>query len=621
MSSQTLRRAVALATIILAGGAQAAWSFGTIQAPGSGQHAEHEKITRIAMKSSLMEPQTLASFAGAVGTYGAVGAPDNLRRSPSLLATDEAHCDNGDYLNIPNYPHTRAEAQAKLINCRDYMNQHLSAALAAAGQLASSSGVLAVNQAPVARAVSVGNDPLGCNWNIAASAQATAKCVALAELGLTFHAAQDFYSHTNYTDAAVVGQPMDEAQDPPGLGLSGPAPFINPGAPGAAIPAGLISGCFVSLPERVYCNFYRAFGFFNPNPKLDVSFGPDRVKHAFLNKDEGEIVVANNFVGAGDTSRGEVNNNFQHAVLAAISDSSQRWAWFERQVLATYPGARGRVILCALQADNPATSCTLQAPIGHRTATEGGLASTQIGPITLNSIVQFNGGDGVMGAEGGVRHDMEVTSAAPCSLVNELNWSGAPRAVNAIFWGQAFSWTAPQPPPPRTNTLALNACNAYVATHLGAAVEAAQSLAYVTGVLNGNQFVNAPNYAPMPPTTSIGCNFAGAASQQANAKCAVLAELGLVFHAVQDLKRQGSEAAAIADTQTQWAAFEHDVAFKYPGAQGQMILCVIETDTPNYACENNWSSAYRFYQNGPNPTLPNPPIGTKPSPFPSVIIH
>src|SRR4051794_195438 len=106
-------------------------AFGTINAPLIlGQHNEHEMITRLAFQcpsgqksdGTCFETRSLDQLAGyhndlggfplvGTGINGAVGAPDTFDPLPE---GPEAHCDDADYLDIPGYPQSRAEANAKL---------------------------------------------------------------------------------------------------------------------------------------------------------------------------------------------------------------------------------------------------------------------------------------------------------------------------------------------------------------------------------------------------------------------------------------------------------------------------------------------------------------------------
>lgn len=580
------------------------WSFGTARlngavghAIGHPQDAEHEKITRLGMAGAGMEPLTLNSFAGAYRprmalgtTWGAVGAPDNLHRSPDLGSVSEAHCDNGDYMDLSGYPQTAYDAAQQLVSCRTYISTHLTAAITKAGRLVTSSGALVSAEAPTAQTAASGADPVGCNWDVDSDQQPNGKCAVLSELGLAFHAAQDFYSHTNFTDAEIltpriVTPPKGNPENPPGLGQSGPSAFINPAAPGP-FPWGLISGCYHGFPEWAHCN-YGALGQKN------------RVKHDFLNKDHGEIDVATGVIGAGETPRGAVHNNFRHAVEAAIADTRARWQWVAQQIRTTYPGRRGLMIVCALDVDDPPGACSNQAMSNHMQVTNSALSATQMSPVTLNTLMTLDGNDGAAAHNG--QYSALLTDCDDYAYLTWGIWATSPMRAN-------FQST----------------CQAFANTHMAAAVADAGAVAFAIGqtnaAINNFQIIDVPNAAPVPVTYSIGCDALRLPSQQANAKCKVLAELGLAFHALQNLHLATDESGAVSDTRSAWEQFEHDVAFRYPGAQGQMILCAIERDTPANDCNNPWYSGYQFYSRGPNPSLQSPPPGTKSS-GPVVIIH
>ncbi len=173
------------------------WGFGTVsKVPFLGQAAEHEKITRAALP--ILDKKTLNELAGESGNFGAVGAPDDPGRT--LLMTDEAHCDNGDFLELPpgqTYHQTKEEAKQHLIQCREWMIAHLAAAVRSAGQLAKPDET---------------NMALPCGPFVG-TRLGNAKCNVIEELGLAFHASEDFYSHTNWVDKPADG-PI-EAGNPP----------------------------------------------------------------------------------------------------------------------------------------------------------------------------------------------------------------------------------------------------------------------------------------------------------------------------------------------------------------------------------------------------------------------
>lgn len=306
--------AAALCAVGLSGIATHAHAFGTIH--GLGQSAEHEKITRLALKPFRLGPKTMAEIAGKRGTFGAVGAPDNPARG--LITRDYAHCDNGDFLALPGYRHGRAAAAKALGACRAWIFRQMRNAVLAAGAILDRKGEIRSSQIPTI---------VGCAYS---GAPGRAKCNVLEALGLAFHAAQDFYSHTNWTDVAAPG-PVT-LTNPPGLRRTRPAAWIDPHKR-TGMPRGLISGCFEGIPESRHCK--------------------GRVRHALLNKDKGRIDLARNVIGAGATPRGRVDRNFARAVRAAIADTRAKWAWFETTVIQRYGVKRGRRIVCAIRRDRP----------------------------------------------------------------------------------------------------------------------------------------------------------------------------------------------------------------------------------------------------------------------------
>ncbi|MGE3270621.1 MAG: CinY protein, partial [Chloroflexota bacterium] len=98
-------------------------AFGTIN--DLGQRAEHERITRIALgcpegtpsNGECFEPLSLDQLAGKDGTFGAVGAPD----SDDQILDSDAHCDDADFLDVPGYPQSRAEATRVLQSCINHL--------------------------------------------------------------------------------------------------------------------------------------------------------------------------------------------------------------------------------------------------------------------------------------------------------------------------------------------------------------------------------------------------------------------------------------------------------------------------------------------------------------------
>lgn len=272
------------------------------------------------MQGFGFEPKTLDEIAGKRGAFGAVGAPDRPDRG-LITGSSFAHCDNGDHLAVAGYPNGQAQARAVLVSCQQWIFQNLDGAIADAGALLDSQGRIDDSQIPTV---------LSCVYN---GQPGRAKCNVLEKLGLALHASQDFYSHTNWTDANPA--PPHGIANPPGLGNCGPAPWIN--QRNAGFPDGLLSGCFEGVPESRFCD--------------------NRVRHDVLNKDKGRITVATGAVGRGTSPRAAGNDNFAYAVIAAVQDSQAKWRAFESGVLNRYGEARGTKIICAVIRDDPARTC------------------------------------------------------------------------------------------------------------------------------------------------------------------------------------------------------------------------------------------------------------------------
>lgn len=284
---------------------QQAQAFGTISKLG--QNVEHERITRQGLGPLGFGPLTLDEIAGKKGTFGAVGAPDRPNRG--LMSLSEAHCDNGDWLDVPGYPRTREDAQKVLEACRAYIFQHMEEAVVDAGRLVAA-GDFAIDmpQASIAD---------GCRYN---GRKGLAKCDALEQLGMALHAAQDFYSHSNWVDPVRrLGARFD---DPPGMGQASPTYWLDPSLADDRFPDGLISGCYEGFPESRHCE--------------------GRAKHATLNKD-----TAGSPRGAGGV--------YRLAMDVAAEDTNLRWIWFETRLVQVYGMRRGSRIACVMRKDDPVT--------------------------------------------------------------------------------------------------------------------------------------------------------------------------------------------------------------------------------------------------------------------------
>jgi hypothetical protein len=166
------------------------------------------------------------------------------------------------------------------------------------------------------------------------------------------HAAQDFYSHTNWADEAGPGPITIE--NPRGLNRSAMAPFLNLRLPVDTVPQGLISGCFILSPAR---------DGFKGKALCTVT------AHEDLNKDTG-LIDPDRFGLPGDptlfsatTPRGKIGRNFHKAVAAAVSDTRDKIRYFRERLIAAYGAEMGALMFCAITNDDPVTTCPVGRPV------------------------------------------------------------------------------------------------------------------------------------------------------------------------------------------------------------------------------------------------------------------
>ncbi|MGE0734198.1 MAG: hypothetical protein AB7G15_03070 [Alphaproteobacteria bacterium] len=159
------------------------------------------------------------------------------------------------------------------------------------------------------------------------------------------HAAQDFYSHSNWADEAAPG-PIT-INNPRGLNRAGIAPFLNIRLPDAPIPDGLITGCFIRRGPT------------------DMKGNADCTvpSHEDLNKDTGAIdpdrfnLPGDPTLTAATTARGRIGTNFHKAVAGAVLDTRDKIRMFRERLIATYGAEKGALMFCAIANDNPNVTC------------------------------------------------------------------------------------------------------------------------------------------------------------------------------------------------------------------------------------------------------------------------
>jgi hypothetical protein len=355
--------AALFAPLLLA--APPAGAFGTINALG--QHAEHEKITRVLSCSSTQAPascfqqESMNLLSGRPGTFGAVGAPDI---PPYLFGNPQNHCDDADYnvVGAKNYPQTQQQAQQRLVDCITQAQQRLSSAVDFASGLLSNGAI----NAQAGRADVSCNLPIGIR-----DADHAAKCSVINQLGRALHTAEDFWSHSNWADVADSSKPISST-NPPGLGRSDVPPYFSyPAAGNWQFPANLVTGYDDSGLTK--CG--------------------DRICHSILSKDNGNIDPNTGATNSPTTARGKVANNFQRAVTGARGQVVATWNSFVAGLRATYGAGPAALMVRALTNDTPWTTCQLggaargarNPPVGDKGAarTVTGKVENQAGQ-TLN---------------------------------------------------------------------------------------------------------------------------------------------------------------------------------------------------------------------------------------------
>lgn len=333
MKARALLAAIALAALAALLPATA-HGFGTIN--GSGQSAEHEKITRAALScdasgapKTCFEPKSIRQLAGGGGFFGAVGAPDE-----DEITDESAHCDGADFLVTPGYPQSRADATTHLFACLQHERARMRNARRAAKSLLGKRSQ--IDEAEVSLK--------GGDCGFAFDVDFRAKCKTLEQFGRALHTSEDFYSHSNWADQESPARPTGPG-NPPGLNQSGLAPFLDSTAPlaAASVPAGLSTGCFTVNPFSSACD--------------------GRVTHDVVNKDEGVINPRTGATSDPTTERGRIRSNFAQAVRGAILEARRHWKVLQDTLVDEYGRKKADRMICALTHDDPLEDCVVHVSL------------------------------------------------------------------------------------------------------------------------------------------------------------------------------------------------------------------------------------------------------------------
>ncbi|GAA2375954.1 vWA domain-containing protein [Dactylosporangium salmoneum] len=330
---------LAATTVMVVGQAAPAGAFGTV-AGMLDQHSEHERITRAALacpsgttskNGECFEPRSMDILAGHFGAFGAVGSPDVFD-----MFTAAAHCDDADYFDTPGYHQKREQATAALQACVDWMRSNMEDGVEAAGKLVGAGGVDVIGS----------QVDLNSDCFLGETTGGEAKCVALGSFGAALHTAQDFYSHSNWTDQ-TVGTPS--VTNPPGLNLPAPSRLLD-----------------LTQPKKIELrpeekNFTTG-SFYKKNLVFGDCYATStEVTHGCLNKDRAIIDPVTGAVSRPTdddtgkpgkyTPRGEVGGNEQRAVAGAIAETKRQWEYFKQQLKHEYGDATGQQMILALTQD------------------------------------------------------------------------------------------------------------------------------------------------------------------------------------------------------------------------------------------------------------------------------
>jgi len=358
MSARTFPLAAAAVVTAALSLSPPAFGFGTVNGK-LGQRSEHERITRTALQCAngaqapeCFQSATLDSVAGKNGTWGAVGAADNM---PQHLAADEDfwHCDNADYLSPANnggksYSQSRSKALDRLRDCIKWGRAMLyDGAAMYPGDLLSTPLPMATPHWGALNAASTLVNPDGstvaspsgtCTFN---GIHGNAKCNVLEPWGYVLHMAEDFYSHTNWADRSDPSKRIS-ASNPPGLGNAGVAPFLDLRRVSMPadneIPADFTGGCFSGvLTNWLVCR--------------------NRVAHTDdVNKDKELINTVDGSVSDPVSPRSKIVadgvSNGQRAVNGAVAEARRQWSVLRSELVQRYGVQRGAAMVCALSMDD-----------------------------------------------------------------------------------------------------------------------------------------------------------------------------------------------------------------------------------------------------------------------------
>jgi hypothetical protein len=266
-----------------------------------------------------------------------------------------AHCDNADYLTTEDhegvpYPRSRTRADRELQSCAQYAYENFVRAVSAADGMVDSAGK-AIPEQVADRTCAFDEGP------------DRKKCEVLDGLGRSWHAIEDFYSHSNYADKHDPAIPVGRL-NPPGLALLAPAPLFDMAAFrkdwaklnilatfSADLDPRLTTGCFHNDEDSQ--------GYRND----DCVRGSSRVTHQ---DDDPHSGYPGNGVGLAKDSNayqrarltfsdeGGGRTNLEQVMAQATSEIKHQWALFHDALVSQYGRTRADGMVEAIVTDHPA---------------------------------------------------------------------------------------------------------------------------------------------------------------------------------------------------------------------------------------------------------------------------
>lgn len=310
-----------------------------------------------------------SAYTGAPG-FGAIGAADNMGMRAMAGGPDWWHCDGADYLapeenGGTTYPQDKKSARSRLAWCHDFAQMMMSSKLTGAyavgcglstldgGWMNPCTGMvpMAANLLDANGLARTGMDlKSACAFTgVQSTDAATVKCSVLEPFGYVLHAVTDFYSHSNYADAADPAKTVGIA-NPPGFR---PSIAVAP----ENLPAfwDLSSGAMIGSIEADLFGMGTAWPITGCYPNSSCT---GRVLHDnVLTKDlSGGIDYtkgANATIGAAGNPRGAINDNTLRAIRFAILEVRRQWEVAQKLLMQTYGEGKGAMMICALTRDTP----------------------------------------------------------------------------------------------------------------------------------------------------------------------------------------------------------------------------------------------------------------------------